>query len=37
MAKLILMEAEFKAVMQRLHTPPALPDQAFEFNEEELT
>jgi len=34
MAKPMLMEAEFKAVMQRLHMPPALPGEEFEFNEE---
>ncbi len=34
MAKPMLMEAEFKAIMQRLHLPPALPGEEFEFNEE---
>jgi arylsulfatase A-like enzyme len=34
MAKPMLMEAEFKAIMERLHMPPALPGEEFEFNEE---
>ena len=35
MAKPLLLETEFKAIMQRLHMPPALPGEEFEFNEED--
>ena len=35
MAKPLLLETEFKAMMQRLHMPPALPNEEFEFNEEQ--
>jgi arylsulfatase A-like enzyme len=34
MAKSPLLQAEFKAVLERLHTPPALPGEEFEFNQE---
>lgn len=34
MTKPMLMEAEFTAIMQRLHMPPALPGEDFELNEE---
>ena len=34
MAKPMLLQAEFKAMMQRLHLPPALPDEEFQFNQE---
>lgn len=30
--KSLLLQTEFKAMMQRLHTAPALPDDEFEFN-----
>jgi len=32
--KPLLLEAEFKAILQRLGLPPALPGEEFEFNEE---
>ncbi len=35
MVKPLLLEAEFKAVLKRLSLPPALPDEEFEFNEEQ--
>jgi len=34
MVKSFLLETEFKAVLERLHLPPALPGEEFEFNEE---
>jgi hypothetical protein len=34
MAKSSLLQAEFKAVLDRLHMPPALPGEEFEFNEQ---
>ena len=34
MVKPLLLEAEFKAILQRLGLPPALPGEEFEFNEE---
>jgi arylsulfatase A-like enzyme len=34
MAKPMLLQTEFKALQQRLHLPPALPGEEFEFNEE---
>ena len=34
MAKPMLLQTEFKAILQRLHLPPALPGEEFEFNEE---
>jgi arylsulfatase A-like enzyme len=34
MAKPMLLEAEFKAIMQRLHLPPALPGEEFQLEEE---
>ncbi len=34
MAKPLFLEAEFKAMLQRLHMPPALPGEEYEFNEE---
>jgi arylsulfatase A-like enzyme len=34
MAKSMLLQTEFQAVQQRLHLPPALPGEEFEFNEE---
>ena len=34
MAKSPLLMAEFKAMLQRLHLPPAFPGEEFEFNEE---
>ncbi len=34
MVKSPLLEAELKAMLQRLHVPPALPGEEFEFNEE---
>jgi len=35
MAKPLFLETEFKTMLQRLGMPPALPDEEFEFNEEE--
>jgi len=35
MAKPLFLETEFKALLQRLGMPPALPDEEFEFNEEQ--
>jgi len=35
MAKPLFLETEFKAMLQRLGMPPALPDEEFEFNEEQ--
>ena len=35
MAKSSLLQAEFKAILERLHMPPALPGEEFEFNEEQ--
>ena len=35
MVKPLLLEAEIKAMMKRLAMPPALPDEEFEFNEEQ--
>lgn len=32
--KSMLLETESKALMERLHIPPALPDEEFQFNEE---
>ena len=34
MTKPLFLETEFKAMLQRLGMPPALPDEEFEFNEE---
>jgi arylsulfatase A-like enzyme len=34
MVKPLLLETEFKAILQRLGLPPALPGEEFEFNEE---
>jgi arylsulfatase A-like enzyme len=34
MVKPLFLEAEFKALLQRLGLPPALPGEEFEFNEE---
>jgi arylsulfatase A-like enzyme len=34
MAKSPLLQAEFKAMLERLHLPPALPGEEFEFDEE---
>jgi arylsulfatase A-like enzyme len=34
MVKSMMLETEFKAVLERLHLPPALPGEEFEFNEE---
>jgi arylsulfatase A-like enzyme len=34
MVKPLLLETEFKAMLQRLGMPPALPGEEFEFNEE---
>jgi arylsulfatase A-like enzyme len=34
MAKSPLLQAEFKAMLERLHMPPALPGDEFELNEE---
>jgi arylsulfatase A-like enzyme len=34
MAKPLLLQSEFKAMLERLHMPPALPGEEFEFNEE---
>jgi len=33
--KPLLLEAEIKAILERLHMPPALPGEEFEFNEEQ--
>ncbi len=33
MAKPLLLETEFKAIMQRLHLPPALPGEEFQLEE----
>jgi len=35
MAKPLFLETEFKAMLQRLGMPPALPGEEFEFNEEQ--
>ena len=35
MVKPLLLETEFKALLKRLHMPPALPGEEFEFNEEQ--
>jgi arylsulfatase A-like enzyme len=35
MAKSLLLETELKAMLKRLAVPPALPDEEFEFNEEQ--
>jgi len=35
MVKPLLLEMEMKAMMQRLHLPPALPGEEYEFNEEQ--
>jgi arylsulfatase A-like enzyme len=35
MVKPLLLETEIKAMMKRLAMPPALPDEEFEFNEEQ--
>jgi arylsulfatase A-like enzyme len=35
MAKPMLLQAEFSAMRERLHTPPALPNEDFELNEEQ--
>jgi arylsulfatase A-like enzyme len=34
MAKPMLLETEFKAILQRLHLPPALPGEEFQLGEE---
>jgi arylsulfatase A-like enzyme len=34
MAKSPLLQAEFKAILERLHLPPSLPGEEFYFNEE---
>jgi len=35
MAKPMLLQTEFAALRERLHVPPALPNEPFEFNEEQ--
>jgi hypothetical protein len=35
MVKPLLLEAEFKAMLQRLAMPPALPGEEYEFDEEQ--
>src|SRR5262249_41973988 len=34
MVKSPLLDTEFKAMLERLHLPPALPGEEFQFNEE---
>jgi len=34
MVKSFLLQTEFKAMMERLHMPPALPGEEYEFNDE---
>ena len=34
MVKPLLLEMEMKVMMERIHLPPTLPGEEFEFNEE---
>jgi hypothetical protein len=35
MVKSLLLQTEMKDMMERIHLPPALPGEEYEFNEED--